>query len=153
MTSDEPSRVVAIKVLPHAVDVPLPEYATSGSSGVDLCAASASDVVLEPSTWTLIPTGIALSIPSDMEAQIRPRSGLALRSGVTVLNSPGTIDSDYRGEVNVMLVNLSSVEVSIHRGDRIAQMIFAPIVRIAWRPVDDLDATVRSDGGFGHTGT
>lgn len=142
-----------VQVLPHGRDLPLPAYATPGSAGLDLVAAVTSAVELPPGGRAAVPTGIALALPSGWEAQVRPRSGLALTHGVTVLNSPGTIDSDYRGEVRVILANLGSETVTIARGDRIAQLVVAPVHRIAWQPVDVLAATGRGSGGFGSTGT
>lgn len=131
--------------------VPLPRYMTEGSAGLDLAAAVEDDVVLAPLERTLIPTGFALALPAGFEAQVRPRSGLALRRGVTLANSPGTIDSDYRGEVQVALVNLGREPVTIRRGDRIAQMVVQRVARVRWQEVDDLDGTAREAGGFGHT--
>lgn len=131
--------------------VPLPRYMTEGSAGLDLAAAVEDDVVLAPLDRRLIPTGFALALPAGFEAQVRPRSGLALRRGVTLANSPGTIDSDYRGEVQVALVNLGREPVTIRRGDRIAQMVVQRVARVRWQEVDELDGTVREAGGFGHT--
>ena len=146
------SLAVALKVLPHGTGLPLPAYATSGSAGVDLSAAVAEPLVLAPGARASVPTGIALALPEGHEAQIRPRSGLALRHGLTVLNSPGTIDSDYRGEVQVILVNLGTEAVTIARGARIAQLIIAPVSRVAFEPVASLPETRRGAGGFGSTG-
>ncbi|MBF0248420.1 MAG: dUTP diphosphatase, partial [Alphaproteobacteria bacterium] len=122
------------------------------SAGVDLLAAVADDVVLEPGQRVLVPTGLALHLPNGFEAQVRPRSGLALKHGVTVLNAPGTIDADYRGEVGVILVNLGHAPFIVRRGERVAQMVIAPVARLAWRPTDTLDDTRRGQGGFGSTG-
>ena len=135
--------------------LPLPTYQSEGSAGLDLLAALAADaeLVLEPHARELIATGIVLEIPQGFEAQIRPRSGLALRYGVSVLNAPGTIDSDYRGEVGVILVNHGSEPFRVRRGDRIAQMVIQKVHRLQPRLVDDLTETLRGDGGFGHTGT
>jgi dUTP pyrophosphatase len=119
---------------------------------MDLMADIDAPIRLRPGERALIPTGLAVEIPSGFEAQVRPRSGLALRHGVTLLNSPGTIDADYRGEVQVLLVNLGTAEFVVHRGDRIAQMVVAPVTRAQWREVKELGKTTRGDGGFGHTG-
>jgi dUTP pyrophosphatase len=143
---------VAIRRLSHGADLPLPAYATSGSAGLDLRAAVAAPVEIPPGQWRLLPTGLALALPEDFEAQIRPRSGLALEAGVTVLNSPGTIDCDYRGEIGVILVNHGSAPFVVGRGDRIAQLIVAPVVRASWREVTVLDDSERAAGGFGSTG-
>lgn len=144
---------VPVLVLPHGSGLPLPSYATPGSAGLDLVAAVTSTVELPPGGRAAVPTGIALALPSHWEAQVRPRSGLALTHGVTVLNSPGTIDSDYRGEVRVILANLGRETVTIARGDRIAQLVVAPVHRIALQCVEALPATARGSGGFGSTGT
>jgi len=144
---------VPVRRLPHGADLPLPAYATASSAGIDLLAAVEATVVLEPATRAMIPTGIAIALPKGHEAQVRPRSGLAARHGVTVLNSPGTIDADYRGEVAVILVNLGDAPFRIERGMRIAQMIVAPVDTIEWREVESLPETVRAAGGFGSTGT
>lgn len=130
----------------------LPAYATDSSSGMDLCALLDKPVILEPLKRALIPTGIHISIPEGFEAEIRPRSGIAQKFGVTVLNTPGTIDSDYRGEVKVLLINLGEKPFTIGKGDRIAQMIFKSVVTVNWRPVDTLPETTRGQGGFGSTG-
>ncbi len=143
---------VSIQRLPHAEDLDLPRYATLQSAGMDLQAALAQDVVLTPGSRALIPTGLAIALPDGYEAQIRPRSGLALKQGVTLLNSPGTIDADYRGEIQVILANLGSAPVTISRGMRIAQMIVAPYSRVDWRETAELPATERGAGGFGSTG-
>lgn len=136
-----------------ASDLSLPAYATPGSSGLDLLAAVAREVLLAPGGFAAVPTGIALALPGGYEAQIRPRSGLALRHGVTVLNAPGTVDSDYRGEVAVILVNHGSTAFSITRGMKIAQLVIAPVVRAEWQETARLDETGRGAGGFGSTGT
>jgi dUTP pyrophosphatase len=138
--------------LEHAQGLPLPSYATSQSAGMDLIAAINTDVRLAPLQRTLVATGIAIALPADFEAQIRPRSGFALKSGITVLNSPGTIDADYRGEIKVLLINLGTEEVVISRGDRIAQMVIAPVVQAAWNSVESLSDSARGAGGFGSTG-
>lgn len=131
--------------------VPLPRYMTEGSAGMDLAAAVEEDVVLAPLERKLVPTGFALALPAGFEAQVRPRSGLALERGVTLANSPGTIDSDYRGEVRLALVNLGREPVTIRRGDRVAQMVVQRVARVRWREVRELDETARDAGGFGHT--
>jgi dUTP pyrophosphatase len=130
----------------------LPAYQTEGAAGMDLCAVIEEEVVLPPMGRALIPTGISMALPPGVEAQVRPRSGLAARHGVTCLNAPGTIDSDYRGEIRVILINLGNEPFFVRRGDRIAQLVFASVLRVSLRVVDDLDATRRGEGGFGHTG-
>ncbi len=130
----------------------LPAYQTEGASGMDLRADIEMELSIPPMGRALIPTGIAVALPPGIEGQVRPRSGLAARHGVTCLNTPGTIDADYRGEIRVILVNLGDAPFPVRRGDRIAQIVFAPVVRAALRVVDDLDATRRGEGGFGHTG-
>jgi len=143
---------VGIKRLPHASDLPLPHYATQGSAGLDLLAAVDEPIELLPGQRMAVPTGIAIELPLGVEAQVRPRSGLALNHGITCLNSPGTIDSDYRGEVKVILINLGEEDFVIRRGERIAQMIVAPVVQAAWLETESLDETARGAGGFGSTG-
>jgi dUTP diphosphatase len=143
---------VPVTVLPHGQGLPLPSYATAGSAGADLSAAVEAPVVLVPGGRALVPTGIALALPDGFEAQVRPRSGLALRHGVTVLNSPGTIDSDYRGEIQVILANLGNASVTIARGDRIAQLVVAPVRRAAWQQAAALPPSGRGAGGFGSSG-
>ncbi len=143
---------VAVTRLPHGAGLPLPAYATADAAGLDLLAALAEDVTLPPLGRALIPTGISIALPGGFEAQVRPRSGLALKQGVTVLNAPGTIDADYRGEVGVILINLSDQPATIRRGDRIAQMLLARVERLAWDEVAELPATARGSGGFGSTG-
>lgn len=140
-----------IKVINKSAN-PLPEYATEGASGMDLRADISASIVLKPQERMLIPTGIYLEIPLGFEAQVRPRSGLAVNKGITCLNSPGTIDSDYRGELKVLLINLSGEEQVLHPGDRIAQMVFVKIEIAALTMVQQLNDTVRAAGGFGHTG-
>ena len=130
----------------------MPEYATEGSSGMDLRANLENQVVLKPMERRLIPTGLFIELPDGYEAQVRPRSGLALKQGITCLNSPGTVDADYRGEIMVILINLSEQEQTLSHGDRIAQMVVAPVVQAAWDEVDSLDETARGAGGFGSTG-
>ena len=144
---------VPVRRLPHGADLPLPAYATASSAGIDLLAAVEATVVLQPAARAMIPTGIAIALPAGHEAQVRPRSGLAARHGVTVLNSPGTIDADYRGEVAVILVNLGDAPFRIERGMRVAQMIVAPVDTINWQEVESLPETGRAAGGFGSTGT
>lgn len=143
---------VAVARLPQAKDLPLPSYMSEHSAGADLCAAIDEDLTLQPGSRALVPTGLTIALPAGYEAQIRPRSGLAIRQGLTCLNSPGTIDADYRGEVRVVLANLGSEPVVVRRGDRIAQMVVAPVVHAIFDVVDDLTPTVRGDGGFGSTG-
>lgn len=133
-------------------DIPLPSYATEGSAGMDLRASVESDVTILSGESALIPTGIAVEIPRGFEGQVRPRSGLAVKFSVGVLNSPGTIDSDYRGEIKVLLMNFGRSEFIVHRSDRIAQLVVAPIARVAWTEVDSVQETARGEGGFGHTG-
>ena len=146
------SVAVAIKVLPHGEGLPLPAYASAGAAGVDLGAAVDRALELQPGARALVPTGIALALPAGYEAQVRPRSGLALRHGITVLNSPGTIDCDYRGEVQVILANLGAETVTIRRGERIAQLVVAPVTRVEIARVAELPETTRGSGGFGSTG-
>ncbi len=141
-----------VRRLPHAEGLSLPEPASVGSAGLDLRAAITEDLVLAPGTRALVPTGLVLEIPPGFEGQVRPRSGLALRHGVLVPNSPGTIDSDYRGELQVILFNLGSEEFRIRRGDRIAQLVLAPTVRVEWKEVEAISPTGRGQGGFGSTG-
>ena len=146
---------VAIKQLPHAEGLPLPAYQSTQAAGLDLAAAiSAGDgVTLKPGGRALVPTGLLLALPAGYEGQVRPRSGLAWRHGITVLNAPGTIDADYRGEVSVLLINLGPDPVMIHRGDRIAQLVIAPVVQATLVAVVEVSATPRGAGGFGSTGT
>jgi dUTP pyrophosphatase len=146
------SVTVAVLRLPHGADLPLPRYATPGSAGLDLQAAVGEPVTLAPGARVAIPTGLAIALPAGWEAQVRPRSGLALKSGVTVLNSPGTVDADYRGEIKVILINLGDAPVAFARGDRIAQLVVAPVSQLAWQAVEVLPETARGDGGFGSTG-
>jgi len=144
--------IVDVQRLPHGADLPLPSYATTQSAGLDLMAAVQDEIMLAPGARQLIPTGLAIALPAGFEAQVRPRSGLALKHGITVLNSPGTIDADYRGEVQVLLINHGEAPFVIKRGDRIAQMVVAPVTQIAWKPVTQLDETERGSGGYGSTG-
>lgn len=146
---------VSVVRLPHAEGLPLPAYATPGAAGLDLLAAVGDDFVIEAGTWAAVPTGLAIALPDGWEGQVRPRSGLALNRGVTVLNAPGTVDQDYRGEVKVILHNASSLPFHIDRGMRIAQLVVAPVTRLIWAEVGDvtaLPASVRGTGGFGSTG-
>ena len=141
-----------MEVLPHGEGLPLPEYETPAAAGLDLRAAVDEPVTLAPGARAAIPTGLRLQLPAGYEAQVRPRSGLALRQGISLANSPGTIDADYRGEVCAILINLGEEPFTVRRGDRIAQMVVAPVARIAWERVDAVDDTERGAGGFGHTG-
>ena len=141
---------VQVKRLPHGSGLPLPAYATSGAAGMDV--VSAEDVTIAPGARHAVATGLALAIPQGYEVQVRPRSGLALKHGITVPNTPGTIDSDYRGEVKVILINHGTEPFAIRRGDRVAQLVLAPVVQAAWEEVTELDATDRGEGGFGSTG-
>ena len=143
---------VSIKRLPHGADLPLPAYETAHAAGLDLPAAVEVDLVLQPGAKALVPTGLAIALPEDYEAQVRPRSGLAAKHAVTVLNSPGTIDADYRGEIKVILINHGPAPFTITRGMRIAQMVVAPVVRAQWIDCEDLPETARGEGGFGSTG-
>jgi dUTP pyrophosphatase len=142
---------VAIMRLANGQDLPLPAYETAGAAGMDLRAAE--PMVLKPGARCLLPTGIAIALPQGFEAQVRPRSGLAVKHGVTVLNAPGTIDCDYRGEVKVPLINLGQEDFQILRGERIAQMVIAPVTRIAWAEASSLAETARGAGGFGSSGS
>lgn len=143
---------VAVRRLPHGADLSLPAYATAESAGLDLLAAVEDSLNLAPGERRLVPTGIAIALPPGTEAQIRPRSGLALKHGITCLNSPGTIDADYRGEVGVILINLGQEPFTITRGMRIAQMVIAELRQATWAETDDLQASGRGAGGFGSTG-
>lgn len=144
---------ISIRRLPHSADLALPAYATALSAGMDLLAAVAEPVTLEPGQRRLIPTGIAIALPAGFEAQIRPRSGLALKNGISLVNSPGTIDADYRGEIGVIVINHGDQPFTVERGTRIAQMVIARHERAVWTEVDNLDETARGAGGFGSTGT
>jgi dUTP pyrophosphatase len=150
----DPLLAVPVMRLEHGAGLPLPSYASAGAAGLDLIAALAEnqEITLEFGERALVPTGIALHLPDGMEAQVRPRSGLAARHGVTVLNSPGTIDADYRGEIRVILVNLGREPFSLRRGDRIAQLVVAPVTRVALVEAESLESTARGAGGFGSTG-
>jgi dUTP pyrophosphatase len=144
---------VEVERLPEGEGLPLPAYQTAGSAGMDLQAALRGEQVIAPGQWALIPTGLRIAVPPGYEAQVRPRSGLALRHGLTLLNTPGTIDSDYRGPVAVILFNAGSEPYVVRRGDRIAQMVIAPVCRAELAEVEAVDDTDRSGGGFGHTGS
>jgi dUTP pyrophosphatase len=141
---------IEIKRLSNGKGLPLPSYASEGAAGLDVVAAE--DMTLEPGARHAVATGFAIAIPEGYEVQVRPRSGLALKHGITCLNTPGTIDSDYRGEVKVILANLGAEPFEVRRGERIAQLVPAPVLRAAFREVDDLDSTERGGGGFGSTG-
>jgi len=143
---------LAFQRLPHADDLPLPSYATQGAAGMDLAAAVTTPKMLPPRARLAVPTGFAIALPTGYEAQIRPRSGLALKQGITVANAPGTIDSDYRGEIAVILINLGDTDVTITRGMRIAQMVIAPVTHMQPYEQKQLDETQRGTGGFGSTG-
>ena len=145
---------VRIKPLEHYQGLQLPAYETAQSAGMDLRAAVAEDaaVTIPPGEWRLIPVGIAIALPQGYEAQVRPRSGLAARHGISCVNTPGTIDADYRGEIPVNLINHGQADLNIKRGDRIAQMIIAPVIQAAWEVAEELDETARGTGGFGSTG-
>jgi dUTP pyrophosphatase len=143
---------IPVQRTPDARDLPMPGYATAGAAGVDLFAAVDSSLVIQPGERRLVSTGLRMAIPEGFEGQVRPRSGLALRDGITMLNSPGTIDSDYRGVVQVIVVNLGDQPFKIQRGDRIAQLVIVPVIRATLVESDDLPETIRSAGGFGHTG-
>ena len=142
-----------LTILPHAKGLPLPEYATDRSVGMDIAAAVKDDLVIEPGQTALVPTGFMIAVPDGYEAQIRPRSGLALNHGITLPNTPGTVDPDYRGEVKIILLNLGTDPFRISRGMRIAQMVIVPAVQASIKIVKELPATDRGEGGFGHSGT
>ena len=144
--------VLRIERLPEARDLPSPSYMSEQAAGIDLRAAVSGPVTLAPGSFALVPTGIRISLPPGHEAQVRPRSGLAAKHGVSVLNAPGTIDADYRGEVGIILINLGGEPFEVRRGDRIAQLVVAPVTRVRVEMVDRLNETGRGAGGFGHTG-
>jgi dUTP pyrophosphatase len=146
------SIAVPVRRLAHAQGLPLPRYATAGAAGMDLTAALDAPLTLAPGGRALVPTGLEIALPQGYEAQVRPRSGLALKHGVTVLNSPGTVDSDYRGEISVVLINLGEAPFTVARGDRIAQLVVAPITQAQWDEASVLGATARGRGGYGSTG-
>lgn len=143
---------IAVKRLRTPSELPLPSYMTSHSAGMDLYADITADIKLLPGERALIPTGIAIALPEGYEAQIRPRSGLALKHGIALVNAPGTIDADYRGEIGVIMINSGTEPFTVKRGERVAQMVVARFSRVEWAEVDDLDETARGNGGFGHTG-
>ncbi len=145
-----PDVPVAVMRLPHGEGLDLPVYATAGAAGMDV--VSAEDVTIAPGMRHAVATGLAMAIPEGYEIQVRPRSGLALKHGITVPNTPGTIDSDYRGELKVILINHGGADFAIRRGDRVAQLVLAPVTRASWREVETLDETARGTGGFGSTG-
>jgi len=144
---------VRVMRLPHGKDLPLPSYQSASAAGLDLLAASITPVIIAPGARALVPTGIAIALVNGYEAQVRPRSGLAARHGLTVLNAPGTIDADYRGEIHVLLINLGEEPVTVERGMRIAQMVITPVIRAHILEVPSLDQTMRGSGGFGSTGS
>jgi dUTP pyrophosphatase len=144
---------VAVTRLPHGSDLELPSYETGDAAGMDLRAAVMEDVVVAPGERTLVPTGLAIALPPGYEAQVRPRSGLALRNGISLVNTPGTIDADYRGEIGVILINHGSEPFTVERGMRIAQMVVAPVTQARWQETENLSETARGAGGFGSTGT
>lgn len=150
MHSSPPSVPIRVKRLPHGEGLALPAYATAGAAGMDV--VSAENVTIAPGARHAVATGLALAIPAGYEVQVRPRSGLALKHGITVPNTPGTIDSDYRGELKVILINHGHAPFEIRRGDRMAQLVLAPVTRATWLPVEELDETARGEGGFGSTG-
>jgi dUTP pyrophosphatase len=152
MSAGAESAIVRVMRLAHGADLPLPAPASPGSAGADLRAAVDAPLVVAPGERCLVPTGIALELPPGWEGQVRPRSGLALRHGVTLLNSPGTIDSDYRGEVAVVLINLGHEPFTVERGDRIAQLVVAPVAEVRWEAAEALASSRRQDGGFGSSG-
>jgi dUTP pyrophosphatase len=143
---------IELKRLPAAADLPLPEYKTPGAAGMDIVAAVGADVTIQPGDITMIPTGLTMAIPLGWECQIRPRSGLAVKHGISLPNTPATIDSDYRGEILVPLINLARTAFTVQRGMRIAQLVFAQVTTARWVEVDELTMTYRAEGGFGHTG-
>jgi dUTP pyrophosphatase len=142
---------IKVKIINKSAN-PLPDYATEGSAGMDIRASLSETILMNPMERRLVPTGLFIELPEGYEAQVRPRSGLAIKQGITCLNTPGTIDSDYRGEIKVILINLSQEEQAIQNGDRIAQMIISKVERAEWKEVDEITVTARNEGGFGHTG-
>ena len=152
--SYDPSVTVEVRIqrLTHAKGLPLPDYATDGAAGADLCAAIDREMIIEPGDRAAVPTGLVLEIPAGYEGQVRPRSGLAIKAGLTIVNAPGTIDSDYRGELKVLMINLGSDPVSINRGERIAQLLIAPVTRASFVESEALSVSERGGGGFGSTG-
>ena len=145
-------KIAITRLSPATRDVPLPMYTTADAAGMDVRAAVDQDLVVRPKETVLVPTGFAIAIPPGFEAQVRPRSGLAIKHQIGILNSPGTIDADYRGEVRIILTNFGDTDFLVRRGDRIAQMVIAPYVKAEWEERESLDATDRGAGGFGHTG-
>jgi len=143
---------IQVTRLPHAAGLPLPAYATEGAAGMDLLAAVTEPLTIQPGGRVLVPTGLCIALPPDHELQVRPRSGLALKNGITLPNSPGTVDEDYRGELQVIVMNAGTAPFTIERGMRIAQAVLAPVIRASWREVEALPATSRGAGGFGSTG-
>ncbi|WP_028776150.1 dUTP diphosphatase [Shimazuella kribbensis] len=143
---------VQICRIPGNEDISLPEKMSTGASGFDLCAAVTEELLLQPGEWKLVPTGICIAMPEHLEAQVRPRSGLAFKHGISMLNSPGTIDADYRGEIKVIMVNFGDKPFRVNRGDRIAQLVFQEVAKVHLEQVKELVSTVRGAGGFGHTG-
>lgn len=143
---------IHIKRLTNDQPLSLPQYMTEGSSGMDLCASLKKEVTLQPGERGLIPTGISVAIPEGFEGQVRPRSGLAIRNGIGIINAPGTIDADYRGEIGVLLINFGKEPVTLRQGDRIAQLVISRVFRAIWEEADELPPTLRQGGGFGHTG-
>lgn len=144
-------QAVKIKIVNRSAN-PLPEYATTGSSGMDLRASLDADIEMKPMELSLVPTGLFIELPEGYEAQVRPRSGLAIKNGITCLNTPGTIDADYRGEIKIILINLSGENQTIHNGDRIAQLVIQKVEKAVWVDAISINTTERSEGGFGHTG-
>jgi dUTP pyrophosphatase len=143
---------IAVRRLPHAEGLPLPSYATAGAAGFDLLAAIATPITIQPGARALVPTGLCMALPAGYELQVRPRSGLALKYGIVLPNSPGTIDEDYRGEVGVIMLNTGDTAFTVERGMRIAQGVLAPVIRASWTEVETLPETARGSGGFGSTG-
>ncbi len=148
-----PARPVLVRRLPHARGLDLPAYATAGAAGMDLIAAVLETIIIPPGGRALIPTGLAVALPPGHELQIRPRSGLALKHGITLPNTPGTIDEDYRGEIGVILLNTGDAPFAVERGSRIAQAVLAPVLRAVWQETETLEDTARAMGGFGSTGS
>ncbi len=144
--------IVTLVRLPHAADLPLPAYATAGAAGMDLQAALLQEVVLHPGQRAAVATGLCIALPGGWEAQVRPRSGLALKNGITLLNAPGTVDADYRGEIKVILYNAGETPFTISHGMRVAQLVVAPVTRVVWQEADGLPESVRGMAGFGSTG-
>jgi dUTP pyrophosphatase len=144
---------ILVTRLPHAEGLPLPSYATAGAAGMDLLAAVTAPLLIPPGGRALVPTGLCIALPPDHELQVRPRSGLALKHGITMPNTPGTVDEDYRGELQVIVLNAGTEPFAVERGMRIAQAVIAPVVRASWREVDTLPESARGEGGFGSTGT